>query len=69
LDRASVQEAVEAAQRQARQEGVRGKAVTPYLLSSVTRLTKGTSLEANLALLEQNAGLAGAIATMCTPRP
>jgi pseudouridine-5'-phosphate glycosidase len=69
LDRASVQVAVEAAQEQARREGVRGKAVTPYLLSSVTRLTKGTSLEANLALLEQNAALAGAIATMCTSRP
>jgi pseudouridine-5'-phosphate glycosidase len=31
-------------------------------------LTKGTSLDANLALLEQNAALAGAIATICAER-
>jgi pseudouridylate synthase len=36
--------------------------MTPYLLERVTRLTEGRSLEANLALLEQNAALAGEVA-------
>lgn len=65
LDRREVEAAVSEAQKQARREGVSGAAVTPYLLAAVTRLTKGTSLDANLALLEQNAALAGEIATMC----
>jgi pseudouridylate synthase len=64
LARADVERAVKQAQAEARDAGVHGAAVTPYLLGAVTRLTKGTSLDANLALLEQNAALAGAIATM-----
>lgn len=66
LSRASVEAAVSEAQRDARESGVRGAAVTPYLLTAVTRLTGGSSLTANLALLEQNAALAGAIATVCS---
>ena len=69
LARADVERAVRLAQAEAREAGVRGAAVTPYLLGAVTRLTKGTSLDANLALLEQNAELAGAIATMCGGGP
>jgi pseudouridylate synthase len=65
LDRGAVDAAVESAQRAARSDGIRGAAVTPYLLAAVTRLTGGTSLDANLALLEQNAALAAEIATMC----
>lgn len=63
-----VESAVDQAQAEARREGITGAKVTPYLLAAVTRLTKGTSLSANLALLEQNAALAGAIATMCSER-
>jgi pseudouridine-5'-phosphate glycosidase len=62
LDRHDVEAAVSEAQRLARREGVTGAQVTPYLLSAVTRLTGGASLEANLALLERNADLAGRIA-------
>jgi pseudouridine-5'-phosphate glycosidase len=65
LDRKLVEEAVAKAQVDARKEGVTGARVTPYLLGAVTRLTNGTSLDANLALLEQNASLAGEIATLC----
>ena len=57
-----VTEAVEAALARARMEGVRGAAMTPYLLAAVERQTGGRSLLANLALLEANAALAGAIA-------
>lgn len=65
LPRDAVETAVADAQRQGAGEGVRGAAVTPYLLAAVTRLTKGVSLRANLALLERNAALAGEIASKC----
>ena len=54
------------AQLDARKNGIRGAALTPFLLAAVTRLTAGTSLTANLALLEQNASLAGSLATLCS---
>jgi pseudouridine-5'-phosphate glycosidase len=41
---------------------VRGKAVTPFLLSALAEETGGASLEANLALLASNARLAAEIA-------
>lgn len=66
LDAHAVERAVRDAQAEARREGVSGAKVTPYLLSAVSRLTGGTSLGANLALLEQNASLAGEIATICS---
>jgi pseudouridylate synthase len=66
LPRALVEAAVDAAQVEARRDGVRGAAVTPYLLAAVARLTNGGSLLANLALLEENAALAGALATVCS---
>lgn len=62
LPRTLVDDAVGEAIDDAAREGVRGAAVTPYLLARVTRLTGGRSLAANLALLEQNARLAGEIA-------
>jgi pseudouridine-5'-phosphate glycosidase len=69
LPRAMVETAVREAQVEAQRSGIRGAAVTPYLLDAVTRLTGGSSLAANLALLEQNAALAGEIATICAERP
>jgi len=68
LPRASVESAVGEAQSDARRDGVKGAAVTPYLLAAVNRLTKGGSMAANLALLEQNAALAGELATLCCAR-
>ena len=62
LPRDQVDEAVAAARREAAAAGITGAAVTPWLLSAVARLTGGRSIEANLALLEQNALLAGEIA-------
>jgi pseudouridine-5'-phosphate glycosidase len=58
--------AVEEAQRECEKTGITGAKVTPYLLDAVSRLTDGTSVSANLALLEQNAALAGALATICS---
>lgn len=64
LSRARVESAVVRAQADARRDGITGAATTPYLLAAVTRLTEGSSLAANLALLERNAALAGEIATI-----
>jgi pseudouridine-5'-phosphate glycosidase len=41
---------------------IRGQDVTPFLLSRVSALTGGMSMKANLALLRNNARLAGQIA-------
>lgn len=54
--------AVEKALREADRAGVTGKDITPFLLSRVSEITEGASLEANIALLVQNAGVAAAIA-------
>jgi pseudouridylate synthase len=66
LARERVETAVHEAQREAAANGIRGARVTPFLLAAVTRLTGGSSLDANLALLEQNARLAAEVATMCS---
>lgn len=63
LDTATVNRAVDRALGEARARGVSGAAVTPFLLAAVERATEGRSLAANLGLLEENAFLAGAIAT------
>ena len=62
LERSVVDSAVARALERASTEGVRGAAVTPYLLAAVERETGGRSLQANLGLLEANARLAADIA-------
>jgi pseudouridylate synthase len=68
MDARVVEEAVRACERIAEREGVRGKAVTPFLLSCLSERTDGESLEANLALLESNARLAGEVAAASEAR-
>lgn len=46
----------------AEQDGITGKAITPYLLQRLAELSDGRSLDANIALLENNAGRAAEIA-------
>jgi pseudouridine-5'-phosphate glycosidase len=53
---------IEAAVLQAEKKGIEGPATTPFLLEAVSRLTKGRTLDVNLALLENNAALAADIA-------
>ncbi|HET7374218.1 MAG TPA: pseudouridine-5'-phosphate glycosidase [Gemmatimonadaceae bacterium] len=62
LAREVVEGAVDQALADAERRRIRGAALTPFLLSAVTRITGGGSLVANMELLEQNAGLAGEIA-------
>ena len=54
-----IAEATQAAEAQ----GIAGKEVTPFLLSRIFETTKGASLEANIALVLNNARLAAQIAT------
>jgi pseudouridine-5'-phosphate glycosidase len=61
-----VNEATAAALAKARVAGVKGGAVTPFLLAEVQERTKGASVVVNLALLEANAALAGDIAAALT---
>ncbi len=62
LSPALMEAATVAALARATSLGVRGAAVTPFLLAEVQRRTNGASVQANLALLEANAALAGEIA-------
>jgi pseudouridine-5'-phosphate glycosidase len=60
-----VEAMVEAAVKAAEQAGIHGKAVTPFLLGRIAEQTAGRAVKANRALLEQNARLAGLIASAC----
>jgi pseudouridine-5'-phosphate glycosidase len=53
---------IEAALDEAENENIAGKAVTPFLLSRILELTRGRSLAANIALVENNARVAARIA-------
>lgn len=67
LPDALVEEAIAQALAEAEREGIRGKAITPYLLARVARITEGRSLAANLALLACNAEVAARLA-VCLAR-
>ena len=68
LSRAAFEEVLQAALARARAEGVAGKAVTPFLLGEVARLLGPPVVEANLALLEENARVAGEVAAALAHR-
>jgi pseudouridylate synthase len=53
---------ISAAQQAAVENGIVGKAVTPFLLARILELTGGASLKTNIALVENNARLASRIA-------
>ncbi len=56
-----IQIAIDQALDQANSHGVRGKHITPYLLDKVKEITAGASLRVNIALLENNARIAGMV--------
>ncbi len=64
MDAAEVADAATEAERRADRAGIDGKARTPFLLAALAELTDGRSLEANLTLLEDNARLAGEVASV-----
>lgn len=62
VDPKKINKAVEQALNAAKKKKITGKAVTPFLLAEVGKLTKGESLKANIALLENNAVVAAKLA-------
>ncbi|NPD22314.1 pseudouridine-5'-phosphate glycosidase [Corallococcus sp. AB004] len=62
LPRNDVELHIASALADADRQGVRGKAVTPFLLGEMAKRTGGKTLKTNLALLENNARFAGALA-------
>jgi pseudouridine-5'-phosphate glycosidase len=71
MPRETVDGAIQQALEEAQAQDVRGQRVTPFLLEKVSQLTKGASMRANLALLVNNAHLAGMIARYIyrSPKP
>ena len=57
-----VEEWIEKATSDAAKQGIKGKAVTPFILSKVAELSAGKTLETNKSLLVNNAVLASEIA-------
>lgn len=62
IPRAEIMPVVEQALAEAAAQGIAAKAVTPFLLQRIFELTGGRSLEANIALVLNNARLGAAIA-------
>ena len=62
LPPALVEEALRSALAEARARGLGGKLLTPFLLQALDRATEGGSRSANVALLEENARVAGQVA-------
>ncbi len=62
IPRATLAPVIAQATSDAAQHGISGKALTPYLLQRIFELTEGRSLEANIALVLNNARLAAGIA-------
>ena len=58
LEQAAIEERIAEAVAQAKAQGVAKKEATPFLLQRVVELTEGKSLEANIALIRNNAMLA-----------
>lgn len=62
LPRDTVEAAIERALARAKATGVRGPAVTPFLLAVMAEETQGESIATNVALLRQNAHVAAQVA-------
>lgn len=62
LDAAKVEAWIDEATKIGHQQGVQGKAVTPFLLKKIVTLSAGQTLKANIALLIHNAAIGAKIA-------
>jgi pseudouridine-5'-phosphate glycosidase len=65
----AIELAIEAALLEADEQQIQGKALTPFLLARLAEATEGATLRANLALLKNNAYVAGEIARALTAAP
>lgn len=62
LDPEFVEDCIQKALSMMEKDGIHGKQVTPYLLDKLVGITGGKSLETNMALIKNNARVAGEIA-------
>jgi pseudouridine-5'-phosphate glycosidase len=62
MDKAEIDAITEQALREADQQGVAGKAITPFLLARIKSLTHGRSLATNIALVKNNARVGAELA-------
>lgn len=62
MPKAQIDDAIERALLEANEQGVKGKAITPFLLARVCELTGGESLKSNIKLVLNNVALASQIA-------
>ena len=62
MDEELINKSIEQAVNEANQKGIKGKALTPFLLSKIKDVTEGKSLESNIQLVYNNALLAAKIA-------
>jgi pseudouridine-5'-phosphate glycosidase len=62
IRRTEMEPVIERASREAKDQRIHGKELTPFLLKRISELTKGESMKSNLALLLNNARLAAQIA-------
>ena len=62
LDEIYINEIIDNAIEQSFKDGITGKDTTPYLLKTIVEKTKGKSLEANLALVYNNAKIGAKLA-------
>ena len=62
MDEAFITNIIEEAVKEAKENNVTGKNVTPFVLGKVKELTEGTSLVANIALVKHNAEVGAQIA-------
>lgn len=58
MDKAVIDAAIEKALAECREQGIKGKETTPFLLAKVVELTGGESLESNIKLVLNNAKVA-----------
>ena len=58
MDADVINKAIDEAVEEAKEQGIHGKATTPFLLAKIKDITGGDSLAANIQLVYNNAGLA-----------
>jgi pseudouridylate synthase len=61
-DAKMIDKAIKKALDYASEQGIKGKAITPFLLAEIERRTEGASLRTNIQLILNNAALAGRLA-------
>ena len=62
MDADVINKAINEAVEEAKAQGIHGKATTPFLLAKIKDITGGSSLDANIQLVYNNAKLAAATA-------